>query len=38
MDGWTIVRVPDPGFELVLPQDAATQATLQADLAARIPA
>jgi len=27
--GWTITRVPDPGFELVLPQDDATRAALQ---------
>jgi glyoxylase-like metal-dependent hydrolase (beta-lactamase superfamily II) len=27
--GWTITRVADPGFELVLPQDGETQATLQ---------
>lgn len=29
VDGWTITRVADPGFELVLPQDDATRATLQ---------
>jgi glyoxylase-like metal-dependent hydrolase (beta-lactamase superfamily II) len=27
--GWTISRVPDPGFELVLPQDDGTRAALQ---------
>jgi glyoxylase-like metal-dependent hydrolase (beta-lactamase superfamily II) len=27
--GWTITRVEDPGFELVLPQDDATRVTLQ---------
>jgi glyoxylase-like metal-dependent hydrolase (beta-lactamase superfamily II) len=27
--GWTITRVPDPGFELVLPQDEGTRAALQ---------
>lgn len=29
VDGWTITRVPDPGFELVLPQDEATRAALR---------
>jgi hypothetical protein len=28
-DGWTITRVADPDFDLVLPQDHATRATLQ---------
>jgi glyoxylase-like metal-dependent hydrolase (beta-lactamase superfamily II) len=27
--GWSITRVPDPGFELVLPQDEATRAALE---------
>jgi glyoxylase-like metal-dependent hydrolase (beta-lactamase superfamily II) len=27
--GWSITRVPDPGFSLVLPQDEATRAALQ---------
>jgi glyoxylase-like metal-dependent hydrolase (beta-lactamase superfamily II) len=29
VDGWTITRVADPGFELVLPQDEATRVTLK---------
>jgi hypothetical protein len=28
-DGWTITRVADPDFDLVLPQDRTTRATLQ---------